>query len=509
MKKRIFSLILAALFVLSALTAFASCSESKTNAEDEPAPTQTTDLTAPSAEADVPVDDETAELLPDIPPLDFGGADFVVCTSGPNDDNGSDWITYDVYVEELNGEVINDAVFERNLYLNETYNINFRAEVTNGNVHGSIQTDVKAGGGTYDAGFTGIMRGQTLGAQGITHNMFTVPYVDLSKPWWDHRLTEDCTLLGDVYLATGDITVIDNDATWILMFNKQMVIDLGLEDIYTLVREDRWYYDTLYEMLQTATRDTDGNGKLTPQVDTYGLVTTANTCYGLLYASGEQLAPKDADGIPTLVENIDRITSVVEKAGEILGNLDHVFVCDRTGYSTDNLRHIFEEGRSLFYGEVAQCIIRMRNSETDFGVIPWPKFDDTQKGFYNFVHNTAAKAIVIPVTEADMEMCGAIVEAMAAKSKYTLTPAYYDTALTYKYMRDEESSEMMDIILESRCYDPAYINDWGSFAGQIHSVIYNGGTNLASKWSSTSKAFNKMRDKAIDKLAEIQAERGG
>ena len=504
MNKRAFSLLLALLFSASCLI---GCSESKTNA-DEGAPAAPVNETPAAVNPEDEPEDETAEILPDIPELDFGGSDYVICTSGSSDDNGVDWVTYDVYVEELNGEVINDAVFERNLYLNETYNINLRADVTSGAVHSSLQTDVKAGGGTYDAGFTGIMRGQTLGTQGITHNMFAVPYVDLSKPWWDHRLTEDCTLLGDVYLGTGDITVIDNDATWILMFNKQMHDDLGLEDLYTLVREDRWYYDTLYTMLQTATRDTDGNGKLQPKVDTFGFVTTANTCYGLLYASGEQMAPKNEEGIPTLIENIDRFTAVVEKAGMILGNLDHVFVADRTGYGTDDLRYIFEEGRALFYGEVAQCITRMRNSETDFGVIPWPKFDEAQQGFYNFVHNTAAKAIVLPVT-CDLEMSGAITEAMAAKSMYTLTPAYYDTALTYKYMRDEESAEMMNIILASRCYDPAYINDWGGFAGQIHGVIYNGGENLASKWNGTVKVFNKMRDKSLDKLEQIQAERGG
>ena len=504
MKKRAICLLLAALTAASALM---GCSESKTNT-DAVETTPSAPTAAPSAaDETLPPEEETGELQPDIPALDFGGADFIVCTSGANDDNGVDWVTYDVFVEELNGEVINDAVFERNLYLNETYNINFGAVVTDSTVHASLQSDVKSGGGTYNAGFTGIMRGQTLGTQGYTHNMYDIPYVDLSKPWWDHRLTEDCTLLGDVYLGTGDITVIDNDATWILMFNKQMHEDLQLEDLYDLVREDRWYYDTLYEQLQTATRDTDGNGKLEPKVDTFGFVTTANTCYGLLYASGEQIAPKNAEGIPTLLTDLNRITAVVEKAGAILGDLDHVFIADRTSYGTDDLRYIFEEGRALFYGEVMQCITRMRNSETDFGVIPWPKFDEGQKGFFNFVHNTAAKAIVVPVTVADLDMAGAIVEAMAAKSMYTLTPAYYDVCMTYKYVRDEESASMLNLILESRCFDPAYINDWG-LASTTYNVIYAGGANFASKWNGQVKVFNKMKDKMMTKFEDLKAERG-
>ncbi len=502
MKIRIICLALAALLLILPL---ASCSESKTNAEEETAPV----AEPPSASDEtVPVEEEEpAEILPDIPELDFGGEDFTFLTSGTSDDNGSDWITYDVSAEELNGEVINDAVFERNSFLMETYNFKFIEIKASSTVHDTLRKDVKGGGGAYDAGFTGLMRAQTLAADGFTHRMSDIPYVDMSKPWWDHRAAEDMAMFGDVYCGTGDITVIDNDATWILMFNKQMILDLQLESIYDLVREDRWYYDTLYDMLRTASRDVDGNGKMEGPTDIFGMCTTGNTCYGLLYASGEKVAPKDADGMPTLISDLNRITSVVEKAGMILGDLDHVFICDRTGYSTDNLRHIFEEGRALFYGEVMQCITRMRESETDFGVIPWPKFDEAQSKYYNFVHNTAGKCIVLPVSQGRMEMAGAIIEAMAAKSMYTLTPAYYDVCMTYKYVRDEESSGMLNLILESRCFDPAYINDWG-LASTAQSVIYNGGTNFASKWNGQVKVFNKMKDKMLTKFEDLKAERG-
>ena len=502
--KKLISLLLVLCMASSWLLA---CSESKQNT-DESDTAAAADPSAPSAEGAEAVA-ETEEIKPDIPDLDFGGEDFTVITAGANDDCGSDWVTYDVFVEEITGDVINDAVYERNDYLMGTYNIVFGEYKTNNTVRGDLVTDIKAGGGSYDAGFTGIMRCQTLGIDGYVYNMYDMPYINLEKPWWDHRLTEDCSLYGDVYLGTGDITVIDNDATWILMFNKKLHADYQLDDIYTLVREDRWYYDTLYEMLKVATLDLDGDGKLKPQIDQFGFVTTANTCYGLLYASGEQLAPKNAEGIPTLITDLDRVTRVVEKAGMILGDLDNVFVSDRTSYGTDDLRYIFEEGRALFYGEVAQCIIRMRNSETEFGVIPWPKFDEGQSRFYNFVHNTAAKAVVIPVSQNNTEMAGAIIEVMAAKSMTTLTVAYYDTALTYKYMRDQESSEMMDIILSSRCYDPAYINEWGSFSGTVFNVIYGGGTGLASAWQRSIKLFGKSRDKALEKLEKLQAQRAG
>ncbi len=503
MKKRVLCLLLAAILTSGAM---ASCSESKTNTDNETTPTAAT----PSSTDEVVAEDiaeETAEILPDIPELDFGGEDFTFLTNGASDDCGSDWITYDVTAEELNGEVINDAVYERNDYLTGTYNFKLNEVKSTSTAHDMLKKDVKGGGGAYDACFTGFLRAQTLAADGFTHRMSDVPYVDLSKPWWDHRAAEDMMMLGDVYCGTGDITVIDNDATWILMFNKQMMVDLGQEDIYEVVREDRWNYDKLYDTLKTASRDVDGDGNMDWKKDIFGFVTTGNTCYGLLYASGEKVAPKNADGEPTLITDLNRITSVVEKAGLILGDLDHVFVCDRTGTSPEDLRHVFEEGRGLFYGEVMQCITRMRESETDFGVIPWPKFDETQSGYYNFVHNTAGKTIVVPVSQNRMEMAGAIIEAMAAKSMYTLTPAYYDVCMTYKYVRDEESAAMLNLILESRCFDPAYINDWG-LASTTYNVIYSGGANFASKWNGQVKVFNKMKDKMMTKFEDLKAERG-
>ena len=89
--------------------AMASCSESKTNTDAETTPTASTPSSTDEVVVAEDIAEETAEILPDIPELDFGGEDFTFLTNGANDDCGSDWITYDVTAEELNGEVINDA----------------------------------------------------------------------------------------------------------------------------------------------------------------------------------------------------------------------------------------------------------------------------------------------------------------------------------------------------------------------------------------------------------------
>ena len=262
-------------------------------------------------------------------------------------------------------------------------------------------------------------------------------------------------------------------------------------------------YDRMLEMVTMTAADLDGNGKMT-KADQFGFITSDASSYGLLYASGEKLASFDADKNIVPLDNAERLSGVVEKAAPILSNQDITFLTGRDGTGADDIRFMFEEGRGLFFGEVMQCIIRMRASENDFGLIPWPKYDETQEDYYTWIHTTAGRGLVIPSSQDDLEMAGVIVEAMAAKSMYTVTKAYYDVALTYKYMRDHESAEMLDIILQSRIYDLAKIYNTGGAVGNIASLITNGKGNFASTWKTTQKVFGKLLEKTIKNFEELE-----
>ena len=448
---------------------------------------------------------EETELMPDIPDLDFGGEEFMFLTSDENDDNGSDWMTYDVWVENTTGDVINDAVFERNLYLEDTYNIKM-AEFQ-GVTDTLAKKDVSAGTGEYDAVMTNIVDAAAMAQEGYTISMYDLPYIDLTKPWWDQGCSKDLELYGEIYFATGDITVIDNDATWVLMFNKQIYEDNGFDNIYDRVKEYDWFYDDMLEMMSAAALDVNGDGKMAHADDIFGFATSDDSGQGLFYASGEKLVYRDADGSPYLCTAPERMSGVVEKAGQMMSDKSITVLTSVVGTS-DGLRHLFEEGRALFFGEVMQCITRMRESETDFGLVPWPRYDESQENYCHFVHGTAGKVVTVTSAVQNQEMSGAIVEAMAAKSKYTLTPAYYDVAITRKSMRDEESIEMLDIILQDRRYDLGYIYNWGNMYSNIRSIIIGGKDTFASTWEKGAAAFDTAMEKTMAKYEALAEQRG-
>ena len=70
----------------------------------------------------------------------------------------------------------------------------------------------------------------------------------------------------------------------------------------------------------------------------------------------------------------------------------------------------------------------------------------------------------VPLTAADAERSGAVLNALAYYGKQLLTGAYYDKTLTGQYFRDEDSLATLERMAATRAYDlglyiqPANIN---------------------------------------------------
>jgi len=111
--------------------------------------TQTSDTTAMTADTTTVSDSTSHKLMPDIPAQDFGGQKFTFLTTGVNDDNGENWQTTDIYTEAENGDVVNDAVFARNMYINATYNVEIAEVQAQGKIVEDAKTVILAGDTTY------------------------------------------------------------------------------------------------------------------------------------------------------------------------------------------------------------------------------------------------------------------------------------------------------------------------------------------------------------------------
>ena len=135
---------------------------------------------------------------------------------------------------------------------------------------------------------------------------------------------------------------------------------------------------------------------------------------------------------------------------------------------------IFSDGRSLFFTEVLEACNRLRSSNVDFGVIPSPKYDEKQENYIQYVDAWCISPIVVPVNTSNADRTGFIIQAMAEASAKFLTDPYYDLVLTGKALRDDESAEMLEIIVINLVMDSTDMYQWSGFKDTFRVGMANG-----------------------------------
>ena len=155
---------------------------------------------------------------------------------------------------------------------------------------------------------------------------------------------------------------------------------------------------------------------------------------------------------------------------------------------------MFQADRGLFYAASCFYIENLRNMQTDFGILPYPKYDESQKEYYSRIEGCEMSGI--PNTITDKARTSAVIEALASISATTVEPAYYDIVLKSQAARDNDSSEMLDIIFANRVFD---LGDtiWCDTLrdGVFETMFMQGDRNLASKLDSVTPVLEgKIQD---------------
>ena len=442
---------------------------------------------------------ETKET-PDVPEADYGGTTFDILACG---NWGQEWTEiYEFHSEELTGEAINDAVYNRNLQVSDKFNVEISEIHHMGNANGGtgkglkfVQQSVQAADNLYDLALMCTYDCSTLAAGGYLLDMMTeVPYIDLSKSWWDQKAVHDLAIGKKMYYSTGDITMIDNECTFCLLFNKQMIEDYSLDDPYTLVKDGTWTIDKFVDMASQVSVDTNGDGKYT-DVDTYGYCIWWEAMGGIIAGSGGRYCDLNEKGEIELTflneRTVDALTrfSVLAYDRSLAYSIQH---------SPDKIEDMFANDQVLFYSRYLCIVKKYRDMDTDFGILPYPKYEEAQQEYYSSVSSYGCSHICVPVSLADLEMTGAVTEYMAAVSKDIVTPAYYEVTIQGKILRDEESLEMLDIILGGRVFDLG----WNYQIGELYSDTLNMFMKNSTDFVSM---YEKKEAQALEEIAEINA----
>ncbi|MCR5262543.1 MAG: extracellular solute-binding protein [Clostridiales bacterium] len=482
MKKRIPAIILAALL---ACASFAACGEAAQTAAPSQSPEAPAGQEAGDAPAAAEAEETTTQLQPELPDENYGGREFTIMQSG-------NWTFNDFDAEEETGEPINDAKYRRQVAVEEKLGVKINAIA--GAAPRNFSTAVTAGDQSVTAGMIGTYDVSSFAQKGLLMNLNSVPWLDLTKPWWDQKANEDLSMKGIMFYTTGDFTRLTNDCTYCILFNKTMIKDYGLDDPYGLVNDSKWTIEKMGTMVRVISKDVNGDGKMGDE-DMYGWLVWDDSFLGMTTATGEKCCTINGSGELELTLNTPRVL----REFELYSDFAYDTSCSLSiSANSDVVQEIFASDRGLFYGRYILAVSWFRDMETDFGILPYPKLEETQDKYYINVHPYGTSFFCVPISSADPAFAGAVMEALSAESHYTLRPAYYETTLVGKYVRDDESSAMLDLIFANRVFDIGFYYQVGGYNEGIMNL-------WRAKKTDFMSMYNKAESRALSQIDKINA----
>ncbi len=201
------------------------------------------------------------------------------------------------------------------------------------------------------------------------------------------------------------------------------------------------------------------------------------------------MTERDEEGMPTLVLNNERVANIIEDVYELCFNTEGVFFSGPLYEDDVANRTLFENGNSMFLFGFFYTIEAMREMKSDYGIIPFPKYDSDQTEYVSVVHDIM-RMMVLPSNCTKVDSVCAVLEELSFQGYNELLPAYYDIVFKGKYVRDDVSAHMIDIIRDSCSTDIAYVyGDAFNGMGYITRYLMQAkSSNFASEYAKREAA---------------------
>ena len=502
MKNRLLTQI-AALVLAALMIPLVSCNSNGNDSDTTVMP----NTTSPTADTTVPVDDGPAldeygrEIVtPDLPDVKYeDGTTFTVHTRGNVE-------KYEWKAEDITGEALNDAIYERNLTIEKKYNIDLVivAEGDWSNYSSTtlpqLQASIQAQTGEYDliAGYSSPF--VNMATTGLLYDLNSLNYLDFDKPWWWQNFKEATEIHGVNYFGLGALSLSAIYSMSCVFFNPDIMeeVNPGV-DPYQLVLDGEWTWEKMMELAQNANKELDGDN-IMGAGDRWGMVfmNNANPTNQYSVASGEMLSSRDENGLPVISVNKERMSNVIDKMIELFYGNEYVYL----GPETD-VRKMFIEDKALFDSEwLYYAQTQIAPQVEAYGVLPTPKMDEDQENYATWIQG-GMHIYSIPIDVKDVDRAALLTEAFAAETYASLLPAYYEVILKNRYFADEASSQMLDIMYNTVSFDFVRIYDAQiGVQSSIRESVVAEQNIFASSFDAFKRVYDKKLSNLLDKIAE-------
>ncbi len=501
--KKLLCLFLAGLMLLSTLSMVACGNTGDTEVETK-APTE-------AGQEEDTLDENYVCELPD---LDFGKEEVnVLFAKRPGREDEL------VSSGGIEAGVLSGAVYERNIAVEEQLGVKLNYIPNDDDtVADKLKIDITGGDGAYDLVADGTYRAIVPVIEGHYKDLNDTEYVDVNKHYWTQGYNDMVTFTEDnkQYLVTGSVAISLFRYMYLTIYNKTLFEERKLEDLYSIIKNGEWTLDYQFSILTDTFANADGDDAVTEE-DFHGFVTGDTISVDpYLVASDVHMIVKDADTYE-LKFNMDaneRLTDLYDKVQKIY-NTQNTFVFKSSEKDDVGKTFIIQKFTDK---KAMMATIQFYSMETNYnevgalnyGIAPIPKFSTDQKEYYSYVQDQVTGLGISAAVKEDREaMASAVLEAIGYHSYLLVRPAYYETTLSERYMKDPQSLEILEIIFDSLSFD--FSSTCGNIItqcvirDQLRPVLSSANSNIGSKmksWDRSMRSHLKKYNEKLEKLGE-------
>ena len=487
--KKMLCLLLAGLMLLSATSCAASDDDGSaiTTAEDQTAVEQ--DTRDPNYICDLPDD------------LDYNDAEVnIMYGTSPGQED-------ELYSEKLGLGTVSDAVYERNLAVENQLGVKLNM-IEGDSIVSTLQTTVRAGDDSLDIFNMVSFESIPLAISGHYLDLNRLNYVDTSKYYWVQDYNDIATFTDEnmQFLATSPAALTMLRLTYFTIFNGEMMSERRMPNLYDAVDNGEWTLDLQYSLIADEYVDSDGDGRVSDE-DYFGYVTGGyETLDGHLTAAGIRLAVRDENGEWMFnSEKLETIADMVEKVCA-LNTAPGTFVAT-DGIGVYNIINKFSGEECLMATTMFLAVEKNFAALADipYGIVPMPKLNREQPSYYSFVQDRVSSfgissAVGNPTRQ---DIVGAVMESMAYHSNELVRPAYYDTTLSLRFMQNPRSREMLDILFDTLTFDLGYYVGLGNVRDDMRSILDSSNPAVVSRFKAWEKSAKNTLNKYNKSLAKL------
>ncbi len=429
------------------------------------------------------------------------------------------WFVNEVTAEPDTGDHMLQAIYDRNWEVQKKYNcVMTQTIIPMSDEFGTWRRSVGAGESIYKYGLAHMMETAGESLNGSMLNLKTLPHINLEAEYWNQTMNKELTIGDRLYFTANEYCTSSVYYTWLMIFNMQLCAERGI-DVYGMIEDGTWTVDNLYKIISSSYED-DGDGIVEFEDDFFGLISHWNTVLtNYIFAFEIPVISIDANNKVVVGYNDANtpMVTAVEKVYDLFYNSANggIIMTDEMnpyGADTDVLTHDeamctkLSTNKALFANTRILGLEVLRSVDVQYGIIPFPKFNEEQKEYHSHVDGSSS-LLFVPYTlpDAEYDNVGLLLEVLAQKTKEDVMPVINNSVLIGRYSEDSDAYKCLEMTLDGRSYAFGYVFDFDITGRPYWSIVHileAGSNNFIDYWKPKANVSTRDINNIVKKYAK-------